>query len=117
MLIIYDSLTGNVERFTKKLEMKCVKIVEGLIVDEPYVLITYTTGFGQVPLSVEKFLRKNNVNLKGVIGSGNMNWGSYYNGAAKKISEQYETPLIHTFELSGNLNDIEKVKLEVTNIV
>ena len=46
MLVVYDSKTGNVKRFVKKLNMKAVSVDERTEVDEPFVLITYTTGFG-----------------------------------------------------------------------
>lgn len=117
MLVVYDSLTGNVQRFIDKLEMRSIKITPDLIINEPYVLITYTTGFGEVPKSVNLFLAYNHTNIKGVIGSGNINWGQHYCGAAEKISKQYNVPLLHKFELSGNKNDIEKIKQEVLNIV
>nr|WP_245864492.1 class Ib ribonucleoside-diphosphate reductase assembly flavoprotein NrdI [Paenibacillus donghaensis] len=97
--------------------MKSIKITPDLIVHEPFVLITYTTGFGEVPKSVDRFLSLNNKNIKGVIGSGNMNWGKFFCGAAETISKQYEVPLLHKFELSGNKKDVEKIKQEALNIV
>jgi protein involved in ribonucleotide reduction len=117
LLIVYDSLTGNVQRFVDKLDTKTIKITPDLIVDQPFILITYTTGFGEVPARVEKFLMQNRQYIKGVIGSGNKNWGSYYCGSAETISKQYYVPLIHKFELSGSQKDVEKIKQEVLNIV
>jgi len=66
---------------------------------------------------VDEFLIKNHQYMKGVIGSGNKNWGSSYCGSAETISKQYGVPLIHKFELSGNQKDVEKIKQEVLNIV
>lgn len=117
LLVIFDSLTGNVQRFINKLSMRNAKISTDLIVSEPFVLITYTTGFGEIPESVKKFLILNHTHLKGVIGSGNKNWGSFYCGSAETISKQYDVPLLHKFELSGSQKDVEKIKQEVLNIV
>ena len=58
MLIAYDSKTGNVRRFIAKLKMPAIQIEEAMKMDEPFVLVTYTTGFGQVPPKVASFLRK-----------------------------------------------------------
>lgn len=117
LLVVYDSLTGNIQRFINKLEMRSIKITPDLVINEPFVLITYTTGFGEVPKSVDHFLTQNNQYIKGVVGSGNINWGQHYCGAAEIISKQYDIPLLHKFELSGNKNDVEKIKQEVLNIV
>lgn len=64
MLVAYDSKTGNVRRFISKLKLPAVQIEEHMTIDEPYVLITYTTGFGQIPEKVSTFLKNNNANLK-----------------------------------------------------
>lgn len=58
MLIAYDSKTGNVKRFINKLKLPAVQIEEQMTIEEPYVLITYTTGFGQIPERVSSFLKK-----------------------------------------------------------
>ncbi|MDR6779529.1 protein involved in ribonucleotide reduction [Paenibacillus peoriae] len=116
MLIVYDSLTGNVQRFVDKLHMKNIKIADGLVVDEPFVLITYTTGFGEVPKRIEEFVRNNEYFLKGVISSGNRNWGLKFGRAADIISHEYCIPLIHKFELSGNQLDIEIINERIKNI-
>lgn len=108
MLIIYDSLTGNVERFVKKLKInnQILKIKDGLIISEPYILVTYTIGFGQVPESTAKFLVDNHKYLIGVASSGNKNWGSFFGNAANIISDKFNVPLILKFELSGTDNDV-----------
>lgn len=110
MLIVFDSKTGNVKRFVDKLNMECLQISEDLIVGTPYVFVTYTTGFGNVPKSVEKFLINNHKNLKAVAASGNKNWGKLFCRSADIISEQYDVPIILKFELSGTNRDIETFK-------
>ncbi|MET3209648.1 UNVERIFIED_CONTAM: protein involved in ribonucleotide reduction [Paenibacillus sp. PvR008] len=116
MLIVYDSLTGNVQRFVDKLRMRNIKINDGLLVDEPFVLITYTTGFGEVPKRVAEFIRNNEYFMKGVVSSGNRNWGLKFGRAADIISHEYYIPLIHKFELSGNQLDIEIINERIKNI-
>lgn len=109
MIIVYDSLTGNVERFIKKLKgLECVKITADLIINEPYILITYTTGFGEIPKSVVHFLERNGSNIIGVAGSGNMNWGKKFCNAVNLISNTYKIPILCKFELSGNEKDVQQ---------
>lgn len=116
MKIAYDSRTGNVRRFVNKLDMDAIQIEENLVIDEPFVLITYTTGFGQVPKTTLDFLKNNHSNLIGIAASGNRNWGDNFCKSAITISNMYRIPIVHRFELSGTKKDIEKFKLEVTNI-
>ena len=72
--ILYFSRTGNLEKFAKKLNYENIlPITEGLIVDEPYVLLISTINFGEVPIEYKKFLKVNHKNLIGVAGSGNRN--------------------------------------------
>lgn len=94
--------------------MRSEKIRELLLILEPFILITYTTKFGETPLSTSNFLLENYINLKGVISSGNKNWSDNYGKAADTISKQYNVPLIHKFELRGNKKDIEIVIAEVS---
>lgn len=107
MLVVYDSKTGNVKRFIAKLNMPAVSIDEMPKVDEPFVLITYTTGFGQVPPKVDQFLKCNHNMLRGVSASGNRNWGTGFAKSADTISQSYNVPIISKFELSGTMSDIE----------
>ncbi|MCY9513361.1 class Ib ribonucleoside-diphosphate reductase assembly flavoprotein NrdI [Paenibacillus apiarius] len=117
MRIVFDSKTGNVKRFVKKLDLDCIQVAEGLTVNEPFVLITYSTGFGQAPQSTLKFLENNGHMLQGVVSSGNMNWGELYGKAADRISEMYSVPVLMKFELSGTNKDVERFKQEVNEIV
>jgi protein involved in ribonucleotide reduction len=109
MLVVYDSRTGNVERFVKKLDVKAVKLqdCETLELNEPFVMVTYTTGFGHAPDNVMTFLNRNRPLLRGVSASGNRNWGASFAKSADKISELYGVPIVHKFELSGTANDVE----------
>ncbi len=114
MYIVYDSKTGNVKRFIQKLTHKGVQIDESLVINEPYILVTYTTGIGQVPPRVSQFLDRNHAYLRGVAASGNRNWGQSFARSADVIASQYGVPVVCKFEMSGSLQDVyqfqEKVK-------
>jgi protein involved in ribonucleotide reduction len=116
MLVVFASQTGNIRRFMDKLNMRSIEIEEGLKINEPFIIITYTTGFGSIPDKVLEFLNNNFQYLKGVSASGNINWGSNYGKSADKISEMYGVPIISKFELSGSKKDIDIFKERVQNI-
>ena len=108
MKFIYFSQTGNIKRFIQKVDVK-VEDGNGMkVVDDSFVLITYTTGFGEVPQEVIEFLKVNRANLSGVIGSGNRNWGINYCKASQLISKRFKVPVLMEFELAGNSHDVEK---------
>jgi len=116
MLIAYDSKTGNVKRFIQKLDLPAVQIAEGMQLEEPFVLITYTTGFGQVPPRVSTFLEHNHGRMLGVAASGNRNWGERFAKSADLIAERYQVPIVAKFELSGTKKDAETFKQEVSRV-
>ena len=113
MLIVYDSFTGNVKRFVDQLNMRCIKLTDNLTINEPYILVTYTFGFGQPPESTMKFLSNNYQYLRGVASSGNKNWGAYFGKASDIIADKYNVPSIMKFELSGTSKDREYFLQEV----
>lgn len=113
MLIAYDSKTGNVRRFVEKLKLKAVQIEDAMTLDEPFVLVTYTTGFGQAPDKVMTFLKTNHHKMLGVAASGNRNWGEGFARSADRIAEMYDVPVVCKFELSGTTKDVERFKEEV----
>ena len=110
MLIAYASMTGNVRRFTSRLSFPVVNIKEIEQIDEPYVLVTYTFRFGDVPQEVNVFLDRhfnNRRNLVGVAASGNRNWGSLFARAADVIAAKFQVPVLHKFELAGSEEDLQ----------
>jgi protein involved in ribonucleotide reduction len=109
MLIVYDSAMGKTENFVLRTGLPCVKIHEGLIIDKPFVLVTYTINHGQVPDSTSEFLSNNHSHMIGVASSGHRNWGiEKFCRAGVTISEKYEVPLILKFQMRGMPSDIEK---------
>jgi len=99
---------GKTKRFVNKTGLPSVLITEGLEVNEPFVLVTYTCGRGDIPKSTTNFLALNHENLLGVASSGHTNWGEdLYARAGKKIAATYKVPLILRFTNSGFPSDIK----------
>jgi protein involved in ribonucleotide reduction len=109
MKIAYASRTGNVESFIGKLGVKDVQKIENgrEKVKEPFVLITYTDGYGEVPSEVQDFLDVNGDKLKGVAASGDTSYGDAFCGSADEIADTYGVPVLHKFEFDGNEEDVE----------
>lgn len=106
MKVYYASMTGNVRRFLAKTGVDAIDIVNSPKSTEPFVLVTYTFGFGDIPAEVDAWLTQNYKLLRGVAVSGNRNWGDNYGLAGDKISQRYGVPLILKFEQAGTPEDI-----------
>ncbi len=103
--IVFDSLTGNTERFVERMKKTrpkwhYLKIRSDLVVDQDFHLITFTTGIGNIPASTKDFLIKNSKNMLTVSSAGNRNWGANYAIAAEKISQNYKVPILEKFEVA-----------------
>ncbi|MEH7209533.1 class Ib ribonucleoside-diphosphate reductase assembly flavoprotein NrdI [Priestia megaterium] len=122
MIIAYASLTGKVKSFTSKLQtrlpdIKAVHVTKDLEVNEPFVLITYTFGHGETPREVQSFMQKNGQHIIAVAGSGERNWGEHrFCKASIDISNQYNVPLLHTFEKMGYDSDVEIVASKIKEL-
>lgn len=87
-----------------------------IIMPKPYVLVVPTYGDKNmknfVPRQVKKFLaQQQNVDLlRGVIGTGNINFGNEYAIAGDIISQRFQVPLLYRFELMGTPHDHENIK-------
>lgn len=109
-MIVYTSRTGNVEYIVSKLGLPAVKVEDGLKVDEPYFIFTYTDGLGDTPEQVTKFLLDNHALCKGVIASGNTNFGhDVFCKCADDISKLYNVPIIRKIELRGFDRDYKHI--------
>ena len=108
MLVSYYSLTGNIQKFLEKSSAKNIlPIVTGQeIINENSLLITSSIAFGECPPYVLQFTKNNHKFIKGLIGSGNKNWGSLYCGAVKMLSTEYSIPILLQFELTGDIEDL-----------
>lgn len=116
MLIVYDTMTGNTRKFVHKLPYECCHISEydGI---SPFILVTYTINFGQIPTNTEEFLKVHHNKMIAVSSSGNKNWGGYYGISANKIATKYNVPIISKFELQGTNKDISHFIERVDEVV
>lgn len=127
MLITYfSSVTENTHRFVSKLDLPAARIPlrpreDALIVTEPHILIVPTYGGGAgmtgdysrpVPKQVIKFLNvpQNRNLLRGVIASGNLNFGEDFAKAGEIIAAKCGVPFLYRFELMGTTDDVERVR-------
>ena len=120
-VVYFSSVTGNTERFVKKLGFPSERIPllpkDGFLnVNEPFVLVTPTYGGGKikgaVPKQVIKFLNDetNRSQCVGVISAGNTNFGTAYCLAGDIIAAKLKVPHMYRFELLGTHEDVTKVQ-------
>lgn len=111
MKIVYASRTGNVESIVQRLNVsQPLKIEMGNeTVDEDFILLTYTDGYGDIPAEVEDFLGDNAQYLKGVIVSGDTGYGEAYCKAGDEISDQYDVPCLYKVENDGTDEDLAAI--------
>ncbi|AJC49926.1 class Ib ribonucleoside-diphosphate reductase assembly flavoprotein NrdI [Mycoplasma flocculare] len=121
-VVYFSSISNNTHRFVEKLNFKKeripVEINQNLTVMKDYVLFcpTYSGGngltSGAVPKQVIKFLNneQNRKFCKGVIASGNTNFGDTFALAGSVISKKLNVPFLYSFELLGTNDDVVKVR-------
>lgn len=127
-IVYFSSVSGQTERFVNKLELDRVHKIpitrgdEDLTVSKPYVLITPTYGAGNghrpVPPQVVRFLNneQNRSLLRGVIGGGNRNYGTYFCYAGEVISKKCNVPLLGKFEVFGLPGEAEEIQKRIESI-
>lgn len=120
-IVYFSSATENTHRFVQKLGLEALRIPlratdEPLQVDEEYVLLVPSYGGGDgrkaVPKQVIKFLNNphNRQLCRGVISSGNTNFGTAYCIAGEVISAKVKVPHLYRYELLGTPQDVENVR-------
>ncbi|MCT1545780.1 MULTISPECIES: class Ib ribonucleoside-diphosphate reductase assembly flavoprotein NrdI [Kocuria] len=120
-LVYFSSVSENTRRFVERLDRVAVRIplrpgVDGMIrVARPYVLVLPTYGGGEragaVPKQVVHFLNDpvNRSLIRGVITSGNTNFGEHYCIAGPIVSAKCRVPELYRFELLGTDRDVARV--------
>lgn len=109
-MIIYASRTGNVRYIVQKLGLPAKDLTEVVKIDEPYLLFTYTDGLGSVPPIVDQFMTANFDLCKGIIVSGNRNFGhAFFGRAGDLLAAQYGIPLIEKVEMRGTPANYEAI--------
>ncbi len=119
----YSSVSNLTGRFAEHLAAADGRAVFNLAdptvrrreVSGPWVLLTpsYKAGNAEevtLPAPVRSFLRSpmNRRRLIGIIGSGNRNFGIYYQAAARQLAQVSGRPVLFEFELSGTPEDVER---------
>ncbi len=123
----YSSASGLVRSFAQRLERPVHDLAQREVrlseADGPWVLLTpsYKTGNDAndtVPEAVRRFLRSaaNRRRLVGVIGSGNRNFGRYYQDAARLVARASGRPVLFEFELAGTPWDVEECRRLLTDL-
>ncbi len=119
-MIVYISRTGNVKYIVSKLNLPSCEITHDLVMNKPYILFTYTDGLGDIPKNVVDFLnnRINQENIKGIIASGNTNFGKdLFCKVADTISISLNIPIIRKIDLRGTKEDIAIIKDQYYKII
>lgn len=121
-LVYFSHKSENTKRFVEKLDVNASRIPLDWDDNNPYlhkkeyVLVVPTYGSGNdkhtIPKQVKKFLNilENRNFLRGVIGTGNTNFGDHFCKAAEMISAKARVPLVGKVEIFGTPEDIEKIK-------
>jgi protein involved in ribonucleotide reduction len=124
-IVYFSSVSENTHRFVARLGDAAsapVRIpihasAETPLITEPFLLVTPTYGGGSrrgadVPKQVIRFLNvpENRSLLRGVIASGNTNFGADFCRAGDVIAMKCNVPVLHRFELLGTSEDISAVQ-------
>ena len=119
-LVYFSSVSGNTDRFVRKLAAPALRLPllardPAPAAVEPYVMVLPTYGGGSVhaavPKQVIRFLNDpaNRALLRGVISSGNTNFGVAYGLAGDIIAAKCAVPHLYRFELFGTPDDVRVV--------
>lgn len=121
-LVYFSNYSENTKRFVEKLTDAGIRIpikpssARDIVMVREYVLVVPTYGGGNespaIPKPVKIFLNnpENRSLLRGVIGTGNTNFGEHYCKAAYMIAAKTGVPVIAKVELLGTPEDVERVK-------
>ena len=121
LLVYFSSASENTHRFVGRLGYRSARIPlrrrdEPLTVGEGYVLFVPTYGGGSVrgavPKQVITFLNdpRNRSLCRGVIASGNTNFGEAYCLAGDIIASKLGVPFLYRYELLGTPTDVARVR-------
>lgn len=119
MKIVFDSLTGQGERFAKKLNhiSELIPVYEYEDESGPIILVTRSENFGDVPLDVADFMKDNHEKVVGILSCGNRNWGTNFGRAGFRLEETYGIPVIQVFEMAGSTHDVSVANDWIENYI
>lgn len=112
MKIYYISRMGKTETLAKNISNEATKIEDfSLLVNEPFIILTYTDGAGVLPKGLKEFLDNNKNYLKGVVSTGSLaRHAETFCFAADIISKDYNVPTILKVDGAGTQEDVDKIK-------
>lgn len=118
-MIVYASRTGNVRSIINKLGLENIEIEDGLTIDCSFFIFTYTDGLGLIPKIVDEFMKyqDNWKFCKGVIVSGNTNFGVNYCLAGDKLANKYNIPIIEKLDLRGQQFQLDNIKQKYIEVM
>ena len=129
IFLFYDSMTGNTERFVKKVakvliedlkkDVYVIKIDDNSLLgsNERGHLVTWTNGYvkdgkdekKRIPHRTLNFVKNNKNNILTVSSTGQKNWGKNdFGSAVDTINENYGIKKGLKVELSGNKEEVQK---------
>ncbi|AVP49051.1 class Ib ribonucleoside-diphosphate reductase assembly flavoprotein NrdI [Williamsoniiplasma luminosum] len=126
-VVYFSSISNNTHKFIQKLGFTNFRIPteidQTISVNQDYVLFspTYSGGgeftSGAVPKQVINFLnnKENRESCRGVIASGNTNFGDTFAIAGPILSKKLNVPLLYQFELLGTTKDVEQIQKILIN--
>ena len=125
-IVYFSNVSENTKRFVDRLGLPALRIPVRRtdpqpVVSDPYVLIVPTYGGSleitgrsgaSVPRQVVAFLNNahNRSLCRGVIATGNTNFGSDYGRSGDVIARKLEVPYLYRFELMGTHEDVIRVR-------
>lgn len=123
--IVYFSQTGQTRKFVEKVAaVEKIEITTDhfeIEMTEPFILVmpSYETNVHPIVIdTAADFLETadNEYYCKGLFGGGNRNFAELFCITAKTLAEEYDIPLLHTFEFQGSPLDVKKIEEELLNI-
>lgn len=125
-VVYFSNISENTRRFVDKLGFAATRIPVRAAepmpeMSDPFVLIVPTYGGclkvtgregSHVPRQVKKFLAnpRNRGLVRGVIASGNSNFGTTFGVAGDAVSAKLGVPYLYRFELMGTHEDVVNVR-------
>lgn len=115
MKVIYFSVSGNCSIFAHNLNAIQDDLIEltednsDLMMNDDFIIIVPTYD-EYLTTPIFAFLENNHLHCKGIVGSGNRNFGDEgYIFTAKDLNKKFNIPIIHDFEYAGFNEDVCKV--------
>lgn len=112
MKIVYASRQGKTKELVQDLGFdQTLQIESGQeVVNEPFVLFTYSDKVGETPDLVSQFLKRNHQNLQAVVATGSLErHRETFCFGGQKVAFKYGVPLLATINGRGSKTDEAKI--------